>query len=179
MNSKAFSERREQDLRRVQNLAKQSGGKIKVLTTSGTPINRIEIELAYKTAASQKYPDEVSTKTTVQIDLSARYPLQEPSATITTKVFHPNVYSHGKICFGTKWLPSEGLDLLVKRIVQIITFDTSLLNEKSPANSTALKWYQSQKQRTPNAFPTQSVSFSTESKKQPMKWTNISGPKGW
>jgi ubiquitin-protein ligase len=174
MSGTAINERREQDVRKLGELAKSSSGKIEITKTSGNPINKIEIELGYKTAPNKKYPAEVSKKTKVLIELPSRYPFQEPKAVIKTKIFHPNVYSNGTICFGTKWLPTEGLDLLVKRIAQIITFDTSILNESSPANPDALKWYRKIGSSHSDAFPTEKVSFSGQTKKKTMSWTDVS-----
>jgi DNA-directed RNA polymerase subunit RPC12/RpoP len=109
--------------------------------------------------------------TEVKIELLSRYPFQEPSATITTPVYHPNVYSSGKICFGAKWMPTQGLDLLVRRIIQIITFDKDILNEKSPANAQALHWYRDLIRSNPSAFPTERLIFRENSRNQ-MRWTN-------
>ena len=177
MSGTAFNERREQDLRKLSELADSSGKKIRIVSSSGNPIDKIEVELRYKTAPSKKYPSQISDKTRVLIELSSRYPFQEPNAVIKTKIFHPNVYNTGKICFGTKWLPTEGLDLLVKRIAEIITFDLSILNESSPANSDALSWYRKARSKHPNKFPTEKVSFSNPDTKKSMNWKNVSSKK--
>ncbi len=176
MTATAFNERRDQDLRKLENLAEQSGGMIRVVSVSRNPISQIVVELRYKTASNKSYPREIFEKTQVQINLSSRYPFQEPSAVIKTKIFHPNVYSSGKICFGIKWLPTEGLDLLVKRIVQIITFDPAILNEKSPANGEALNWYRSTKSRSPDAFPTQPVRFPNFEEMKKIRWNDMESP---
>jgi len=47
--------------------------------------------------------------------------------------------------------------LLVKRIVQIVTFDPVILNEQSPANTGALTWYRRALREHPNSFPTELV----------------------
>ena len=177
MTATAFNERREQDLRKLEVLAEQSNRMIRIVSVSGNPISQIVAALLYKTAPNRRYPHEVSEETHVQIDLSSQYPFQEPNAVIKTVIFHPNVYSSGKICFGTEWRPTEGLDLLVKRIAQIITFDPTILNEESPANSDALSWYRSAKFQFPTAFPTQPVTFSgSREKKKEINWTNMSPP---
>jgi ubiquitin-protein ligase len=174
MSSGAFNQRREQDIKKIEDLARLSNGLIKITDIKGRPVNQLSIELGYKTASDKGYPGNVCTTTKVQIELTAKYPFQEPNAVFKTKVFHPNVYSSGKICFGTKWLPTEGLDLLVKRIVQIITFDQSILNESSPANGDALSWYRKAKQKHPGAFPTQSVSFNSAQGKPKISWNDKS-----
>lgn len=167
------AERVKQDLRKIEELSKSVNGRVQVKSTSGNPVNTIILEIDYPTAPSKDYPKTVQPKTVVKIELLSRYPFQEPSATITTPVYHPNVYSSGKICFGTKWLPTQGLDLLVRRIIQIITFDEVILNEKSPANSQALNWYKNAIIINPEAFPTDTLII----KKQPVKkmsWNNAS-----
>ncbi len=174
MPSGAFNERRAEDIKKIKNLAQSSKGLIKITDTSGNPINRIVIELGYKTASDKNYPKNICTNSIVNIDLPARYPFQEPKAIFKTKVFHPNVYQSGLICFGEKWIPTQGLDLLVKRIIQIITFDISILNEKSPANGDALSWYKKTSKKNASFFPTQSVSFSSEKAKRKISWTDKS-----
>lgn len=153
----ASGERRLQDLLKVQQLGKLTDGRVKVVSTAGSPLNEVVIELDYPTAPSGDYPARVQRPTRVKIELSAEYPFKEPTAVITTPIYHPNIYSSGRICFGSKWLPTENLSLLVRRILQIITFDPTILNERSPANSQALQWYRSAYRATPKAFPTAHV----------------------
>jgi len=168
----AFSERVTQDLRKIDELSNSINGRIKVKSKTGNPVSRIVLEIDYPTAPSKDYPKKVQQKTEVKIELLSRYPLQEPSATITTPIYHPNVYSSGKICLGTKWLPTQGLDLLVKRIIQLITFDETILNERSPANGQALSWYRSAVRSHPEAFPTDKLIVKEPSKKK-VSWRNV------
>jgi len=168
----AVSERITQDIRKINELSRTIGNRITIKSTSGNPINKIIVEINYPTAPSNKYPDQVQDKTLVKIELVSRYPFVEPTATITSPIFHPNVYTSGKICLGTKWLPTQGLDLLVKRIIQIITFDETILNEDSPANGTALSWYRSALRKYPEAFPTDKLSIK-ETPKGKVSWKNI------
>lgn len=166
------AERVKQDLRKIEELSKSVNGRVQVKSTSGNPANRIVLEIDYPTAPSKDYPKKVQQKTEVKIELLSRYPFQEPSATITTPIYHPNVYNSGKICFGTKWLPTQGLDLLVRRIIQIITFDETILNEDSPANGQALSWYRSAVRIHPEAFPTDKLIIKEQPKKK-MSWSNM------
>lgn len=156
----AFVRRRQEDLEKLHTLGQTTGNRLKVLGTSGNPINEIKLELKYITAGSEKYPIQKQATTNLTILLSSTYPLQEPSVSIITPIFHPNVYSSGRVCLGTKWIPTQGLDLLVVRIIQIITFDPSILNEKSPANYNALLWYRRALATYPEDFPTDSKSYS-------------------
>jgi hypothetical protein len=111
--------------------------------------------------------------TRVTIDLPSRYPLTAPTAAIRTPILHPNVYSSGQICLGVTWIPTFGLDFLVKRIIQIITFDPAILNEKSPANGEALSWYRDAVRRHAHAFPTDTTLLTTAAPDKKLKWTNI------
>jgi ubiquitin-protein ligase len=169
----AFDERRVQDVQKLRQLAKQVPTRLKIGGVSGAPPNQIDIELHFKTAPSRQYPGTVQDVTRVTIDLPSRYPLTAPTATIRTPILHPNVYSSGQICLGVTWMPTLGLDFLVKRIVQIITFDPAILNEKSPANSDALSWYRDAVRRHAHAFPTDTALLATAAPERKMSWTNI------
>ena len=47
----------------------------------------------------------------------------------------------------------------VKRVALIVTFDSTVLSEASPANAQALHWYRTARSRHPAAFPTDQVIF--------------------
>jgi ubiquitin-protein ligase len=169
----AFDERRVQDVQKLRQLAEQVPTRLKIGRVSGAPPNQIDIELHFKTAPSRQYPGTVQDVTRVTIDLPSRYPLTAPTAAIRTPILHPNVYSSGQICLGVTWMPTLGLDFLVKRIVQIITFDPAILNEKSPANTDALSWYRDAVRCHAHAFPTDTALLTTAAPERKMSWTNI------
>lgn len=169
----AFDERRNADMAKIQTLAQLSRGKIQILSIEGQPPRKISVRLGYKTAPSDRYPAAVQSHTDVVIDLPSRYPFAEPSVTITTPIFHPNVYSSGKACLGNKWLPTQGLELLIVRLVQLITFDKSILNEKSPANNAALSWYRNAIRKSPSAFPTDVSDVPREPARPRQTWRNL------
>jgi ubiquitin-protein ligase len=172
----AFDERRVQDVRKLRELAEQVPKRLKIVSISGTPPNKIEIDLYFKTVPSRQYPKAVQDVTRVTVDLPSRYPMQDapPIATIRTRILHPNVYASGQICLGVKWLPTLGLDFLVKRIIQIITFDPEILNEKSPANTDALSWYREARRSHPSVFPTDTALLTTAApEKKKISWSNI------
>lgn len=169
-----FSERRNQDLIKLNDLAKATNGKVKIISKSGDPVSTIIIELNYPTVINSNYPIDVCNKTKIIINLSSKYPFSEPLVSFDKPiVFHPNVYESGRICLGTKWLPTQGLDLLIKRIVRIITFEPDILNEASPANVKALSWYRSVVQKFPNKFPTTKLQVDSELNKPSMNWNNL------
>jgi hypothetical protein len=143
------------DLERLRALAAASGGRIGLV---GTPApGRFVLELGYATAGSREYPAVRETRTRLVIELPARYPFQTPIATVTTPIFHPNVYPSGLVCLGAKWLPSEGMDLFVRRVARLLTFDPQLVNVQSAANPDALFWYLDALARYPGAFPSERV----------------------
>jgi ubiquitin-protein ligase len=171
----AFDQRRVEDLQKLRNLAESSRARVRITRVAGDPANEIDIEIHLKTAPSRFYPREVQEMTRLTISLPSRYPLVEPVVTIKTPILHPNVYQTGRICLGMKWLPSFGLDLLVKRIGQIIIFDPTILNEKSPANGAALAWYRGAQRQHKGAFPTDTWTNAPSEPQKMMAWTNISG----
>jgi ubiquitin-protein ligase len=170
----AFDERRDQDVLKLRELQKQSRERIRVTRVSGRPPNEIEVQLHVKAAPSKHYPRAVQEVTTLTISLPARYPFVEPTVIVKTPILHPNIYSSGRICLGVKWVPSFGLDLLVRRVVQIVTYDPSILNEASPANGEALHWYRQTRQAHPGAFPTDTLTLAAAEPPKKIKWDNVS-----
>ena len=176
----AGAERRRQDLARLEGLAAASGGSLVVVSRDADPPSDITIELACRTAVSTLYPAHAVERTRARITLPARYPFQAPVVHLTPATFHPNVYVSGLVCLGQNWLGTEGLDLLVKRIAQIISFDPAVINTSSPANAAAATWYAQALARSPRAFPSDSIDFLSASPRQPKpQWRDIvpsSGP---
>jgi len=156
----AHTLRREADLVRLRELAAQSAGRLELLEAparSGLPIR---LALRCRTAASSAYPQSRQDGVTLRIDLPSRYPFERPVLTVESRIFHPNIFASGVICQGEKWLAGEGLDLLVKRIARLVTFDPAHVNPASAANRTAAAWYLQQRGRTPEAFPTDRLEFA-------------------
>jgi len=146
------------DLERLRALAAASSGRIALV---GMPApGRFVLELGYATASSRAYPVVRETRTRLVIDLPARYPFQPPAATVTTPIFHPNVYPSGLVCLGAKWLPSEGMDLFARRVARLLTFDPQLVSVHSAANPAALSWYLEALVRHPGAFPSDRVDLA-------------------
>jgi ubiquitin-protein ligase len=166
----AFSERRDQDVLKLRDLARRSNGRISIGTVTGNPISEVKVVLRYKTAPSTNYPNAVQDESHVTIKLSGRYPFEAPSAFISTPVFHPNVFTSGQVCLGNQWFPTQGLDLLVEKLIQIITFDPIILNAASPANSSALSWYTKAVRENPGAFPTERCGLSRNEQISNVKW---------
>jgi ubiquitin-protein ligase len=110
----AFNARRDEDLAKLKELEKRTGGRIRVTKVSGNPVSHIGLKFIVRTAADDKFPAKALTEVDAAIQLGARYPFEEPSVSLGTKVFNPNVYTSGRVCLGSKWLATEFLDLLAR-----------------------------------------------------------------
>jgi ubiquitin-protein ligase len=168
----AFEERRDQDVQKLRDLQTQSRDRIRVTRVSGRPPNEVEVELHFRTVPSKQYPLAEQDVTRLVISLPARYPFVEPTVNVKTPILHPNIYSSGRICLGMKWIPSFGLDLLVRRIVQIVIYDPTILNEASPANGDALHWFRQARKTHPSAFPTDTLSLVPAAAPKAMSWND-------
>ena len=167
----AASSRRDVDIERVRMLAAASSGRIGivVLPTAGRP--RFVLDLAYATVGSSAYPQARQPSSRIAIDLAARHPFQPPVTTVLTPVFHPHVFTSGVVCIGARWLPGEGMDLFVQRVVRLLAYDPLLMNPASIANGIAQAWYALAAQRHPDAFPTDpaalDLGFGARADRQP------------
>ncbi len=148
--------RRTADLERLQSLVTSTRSRIHVVD-DGQRSARYVLDLRFATAGSSGYPLVKQATTRLVVDLSARYPFQAPVATIVSPIFHPNVFASGLVCLGTKWLPSEGIDLFVVRVVRLLTFDPLLVNVQSAANAQALHWYVRARKTYPGSFPSDQI----------------------
>jgi hypothetical protein len=53
------------------------------------------------------------------------------------------------------------MDLFVRRVAQLVTFDPLIVNAQSAANPAALHWYVQALRRFPQAFPTDRIELET------------------
>jgi hypothetical protein len=150
----AATARREIDVERVRALAAASAGRIGIVTLPMAGRPRFVLDLGYCTVGSPEYPRERQASSRIAIDLAPRHPFHPPLTTVLTPVFHPHVFSSGVVCIGAKWLPGDGMDLFVQRVVRLLAFDPLLMNPHSIANAAANNWYRSTLLRHPQAFPT-------------------------
>jgi hypothetical protein len=150
----AGNARRDIDVARVRALAAASAGRVGIvaLPVAGRP--RFVLDLSYATVSSSAYPQVRQPASRIAIDLAPRHPFEPPAATVLTPVFHPHVFASGLVCIGAQWLPSEGMDLFVQRLVRLLAFDPLLMNAHSIANAAAEHWYRAALRQHPHAFPT-------------------------
>ena len=146
--------RREVDVERVRTLAAASAGRVGVVAVPTPGRARFLLDLAVATVGSPAYPRERRTTSRVAIDLAPRHPFAPPMATVLTPVFHPHVFPSGLVCIGAKWLPGEGMDLYVRRVMRLLAFDPLLMNPGSIAHGAAQAWYAQALCAHPDAFPT-------------------------
>lgn len=155
--------RRQVDVARLRALAAASDDRIGIvsLPVDGRP--RFVVDLGFATVGGAAYPQVRQSSSRLAIDLAPRHPFQPPVATVLTPVFHPHVFPSGLVCIGAKWLPSEGMDLFVLRLVRLLAFDPLLMNSHSIANAAAQLWYQATLLRHPDAFPTDAAALALAS----------------
>jgi hypothetical protein len=174
MNS--LDARRDEDVSKLRELEKRTGGRVRVTQVSGRPIETIALQLKVRTAGNAKFPAQAVGEVNARIQLAARYPFVEPSVVLSTRVFNPNVYESGRVCFGAKWLPTEYLDLLAQRLFKILAFDAAIINVMSAANGEAARWYLQAKSRYPADFPSDRLVDAAAKPHSPLKWTDQSQP---
>ena len=155
----AATARRDIDVERVRALAAASAGRIGIVTLPMVGRPRFVLDLGYGTVGSPAYPRERQASSRIAIDLAQRHPFQPPLTTVLTPVFHPHVFSSGVVCIGARWLPGEGMDLFVQRVVRLLAFDPLLMNPHSIANVAANTWYRSALLCHPQAFPTDAAAI--------------------
>jgi hypothetical protein len=154
--------RRAADIERLRVLEAASGGRLKLIEADERPGRPIHLEYRCRTAGGEAYPSRAVVGVTLRIDLPSRYPFERPVVVVESPIHHPNVFTSGVVCQGDRWLPSEGLDLLVQRMIRLVTFDPAHVNPGSPANGAAANWYMRQRAQTPDAFPTDRVTWGME-----------------
>ena len=161
-------------MRRLRALIRKSKGRIRLVGATGDPVERLKLALNYKTAASSQFPKEIADQTDVEIVLPRRYPFVPPKATVKTPIFHPNIYASGLVCLGDRWQPGEGLDLVVRRLVRLITLDPLVSGGMPPANQLAATWYQRLLREQPQAVPTETVNFDQPRKQSRLEFVDLS-----
>ena len=162
--------RRDEDVRRLYALEGQYRGMLGVLEVDGRPPRRVRLRLAIPTARRAVFPLDRHTVSELVIELPEAYPLQEPRLTITTPVFNPNVYASGLVCHGMTWMPTEGLDLLVVRVMRLLALDPAIVNLRSAANGLAAAWYRMVIGQHPHAFPSVAIEAPHRAERPTVAW---------
>ncbi len=157
-----LSKRRDADIDRLKTLEERSRGQLQITHLPKGADNTIRFQLNLPTAGGPEYPTRVQPAIRFQVELPARYPFEAPVARLgDTPVYHPNVFESGVICVGSKWNPSEGLDVYVTRLCKLLTFDGMLVNLRSIAHAAAGNWYSSARRANPKSFPSAVIDWES------------------
>ncbi len=154
------------DKEQIANLCSTAPYANKILLLEGATAiqQRWRFRLDIRTTANAQFPNDISQSLDLEIRFGSQYPFQAPTAHLSPIPFHPNVFPSGVICLGNKWSASEGLDLLLQRIVKLLAYDPLLVNTESPANGQAARWYQTHRRQFPAHFPTDAIASSKATK---------------
>ncbi|MGV8122489.1 MAG: ubiquitin-conjugating enzyme E2 [Candidatus Xenobiia bacterium LiM19] len=175
----AINRRRKEDLEKIKALASLYPGRVELLEYNRS-ISSIKLRLKVPTSRDSNYPHTVQESSDILFELPQRYPFEEPLAKVLTPIWNPNVFTSGKICLGTRWMPTESLDLLVERIMKLLAFDPLIVNTHSPANSAASQWYAVQAAKKPGIFPTVKIEALKQQVQKPvMVWKNVDSSGTW
>jgi ubiquitin-protein ligase len=168
------TERLASELRELRGVARQSGGRIQIMTPgpSDRLVDRLVMQLRYRTALDASYPQRTIDRTTVTIVLPSNYPHAAPRASITPVIFHPHVYASGQFCADGLWTGGASLVTFLERIIQLIVLDASAINLGSSANPAAARWYRDAVMNDPGAFPSEAVSFADFNRRPKVNWND-------
>jgi ubiquitin-protein ligase len=154
--------RRREDLRRVRALCDASQGRLRFVSADAPAPTEIRLQASARVALDASYPARAGSRVDIRIAIPAGYPLRDgPRAFLSPAVWHPNVFPDGQVCQGRTWRVSEYLDLYVRRILRIVTFQQDVTNLQSVANAGAAAWYRAARARHPDAFPTDTADAVT------------------
>lgn len=177
MHSISIRDKRlENDSRGVLNLVANSGGTLKIFSTSGNPPHAYVIE--YQCRGIERLRDgNPLFRNTHQVEISVEdsdYPRSKPNVWFLTPIFHPNVWSKSQnqlVCLGDDyWTMSETLSELILRVGRIIQYSADVLNTRRPANPEAAQWAL----KNPSIFPTDDKTFkSAMNSSGGITWNNL------
>lgn len=159
--------RRREDLRRVKALCERSGGRLRFEGADAEAPSEVRLRAFLRVALDASYPGRAGAAVDLRIAIPAGYPFRDgPRSFVSPVVWHPNVFPDGQVCQGRTWRVSEFLDLYVKRILRILSFQEDGVNLQSVANAPAAGWYRAARARAPGAFPTDVLEASHEAERR-------------
>ena len=153
------------DYEHLKDLARQSGGAIKIESTFGRPPDQYVLVVNCRSIqAIDKDKPIYRDSHQIRITLPARYPAPSapPLVEMLTPIFHPHVYPNQTVCIGS-WSTAEYLEDFVMRMGALLQFDRQYINMKDPANPEAMSWVM----RNLLLLPTDNMTFLAESPSPP------------
>jgi ubiquitin-protein ligase len=154
--------RRREDLRRVRALCDASGGRLRLVSADSEAPTEIRLQARARVALDPVYPARAGGQVDLRIVIPAGYPFRDgPRSFLSPVVWHPNVFPDGQVCQGRSWRVSDYLDLYVRRILRIVTYQQDVTNLQSVANAGAAAWYRVARVRHPDAFPSDTADAIT------------------
>jgi len=169
-----LEKRIEEDIKKIKQLQGEYPSIIDSVQVHSQNDHAIRILLNIPTAQDSDYPRNIQKSSDIRIELTARYPFDAPKVSVKSPIWNPNIYESGLICLGNKWLPTQGLELLVLRVMQILALDPLIINTSSPAHREANSWYLHVKSQNPRLFPTVDFEKMKRGQARPtIKWKPI------
>ena len=148
--------RRANDFVAVQDLCAQSGGRIAIERTEGTPPREYVLRFAIRTLgprANALTPRVRNVHLRVVLPDAYPNPGSMPRVKSVGSIFHPHFFPGGEMCIGNA--PLTGLAAFVEWLGRVLVLDPSVTNEHSPARGEAMEWVR--KHRT--SLPLDPVDF--------------------
>ena len=119
---------------------------IRLAAAEGQPPERYVLDLQVRSlvpAGESAVPGDAHR---VEIFLPLDYPRRPPFCRMLSPVFHPNIDPQ-KICIGDHWSAGQTLEQLVRRIAEMLAYQS--YNTKSPLNARAAAWAEANAARLP------------------------------
>lgn len=133
--------RRANDLVAVQELCAQSGGRITIERTDGTPPRGYILRFTLRTLGPQANAVDPRVRDVhLRVVLPDSYPNpgSMPRVKAVGQIFHPHFFDNGNMCIGNA--PLTGLASFVEWLGRVLVLDPSVTNESSPAQYEAMAW---------------------------------------
>jgi len=169
----ASAERRNEDLRRLKEMATASDQRLQINQVCGNPMHEVYLTLHVPTAIDHRFPANCRASVRVRIELPSDYPYQPPICSTLDPVLNVNVFASGVICIGTSWSPTHQLSMTVERLWRIFSLDPEVINPNSPANLDAIAWWSQLLRNHRHLLPTASPLSAAHRPKPVVVWKPI------
>ena len=169
----ASAERRNEDLRRLKEMAAASDQRLQIKQVCGNPMHEVDLTLHVPTAIDHRFPAIRAASVRVRIELPYDYPYEPPACRTLDPVFNVNVFTSGVICIGAAWSPTHQLSMTVERLWRIFSLDPAVINPNSPANRNAVEWWSHLLRNHRRLLPTATLLSAAQRPKPILGWKPI------